>query len=604
MIRKIIIKRFRSIDELTIDCGRLTILVGPNDAGKSNVVRALNLFFNGRTNLNEPFDFAKDFNQFSTVGLKKAKEVEIIITFDLPKGFQRKGKSKQVKWRKIWRKEGFNETLSYQRYADKQGFEGRSKIPSHLRAHFLEYVPAIKDENFFAKLLGDIYDKLVESLSPAVSQALVSSNLSKQMETLTADLKTALGESFNIGLPVNLRPIFEALDIKNADDIPLDQRGDGIKIRHIPELLKFITEKTIKSHTGLGKTNSSHIWVFEEPENNLEIKRAFSMADRLKKMLESTENLQIFITTHSPVFYGLGDEENISDVRTHFITREEKQSRGETQKNIEYETIAQPVKGTNLDEEMGILPQLSKQTKELQQRAEQAESLIESMKENGVDFSHKTIFVEGKSDECVYQRTLELFFPESYPNILIKSPENGSAQAATDYLYSWKLRQRHKKLPRTKAVALLDDDEAAHAARNNSLPKNLDHKVKVFYLSPKGTTLQMYSKEFQPNKDLESLYPDCFWERAKQEGWLEKVDEEKIFETLPLATQKKIKSGEGTDRFYGLSENEKLRLEYQFNFKGKKKASQYIARCGEEEAKIILKDVESNLQEVVAWLNA
>lgn len=242
--------------------------------------------------------------------------------------------------------------------------------------------------------------------------------------------------------------------------------------------------------------------------------------------------------------------------------------------------------------------------KESQQRAEQAESLIESMKENGVDFSRKTVFVEGKSDECVYQRTLKLFFPKNCQNILIKSPENGSAQAATDYLYSWRLQQLHKKLPRTKAVALLDDDKAARDAARKSLSENIGPEIKVFYVSPKGTTLQMYSKEFQPKKDLESLYPDCFWERAKQEGWLEKVDEEKIFETLPLATQKKIKSGEGTDRFCGLSENEKLRLEYQFGFKGKKKASQYIARCGEEEAKIILKDVESNLQEVVAWLNA
>lgn len=242
--------------------------------------------------------------------------------------------------------------------------------------------------------------------------------------------------------------------------------------------------------------------------------------------------------------------------------------------------------------------------KELQQRAEQAEKLIESMKENGVDFSRKTVFVEGKSDECVYQRTLKLFFPKNCQNILIKSPENGSAQAATDYLNSWRLRQRHKKLPHTKAVALLDNDEAAHDARHKSLPENIGPEIKVFYVSPKRTTLQMYSKEFQPKKDLESLYPDFFWTLAKNKGWLEKVGNEKVFDKLPPAIQKKIKSGQKTDRFYGLSENEKLRLEYQFSFKGKRKASEYIATCDDEEAKIILKDVESNLQEVVAWLNA
>lgn len=52
-IKHIRIKNFRSIVDLSIDVGKMNIFVGLNDAGKSNVLKALNLFFNGET---EPGD--------------------------------------------------------------------------------------------------------------------------------------------------------------------------------------------------------------------------------------------------------------------------------------------------------------------------------------------------------------------------------------------------------------------------------------------------------------------------------------------------------------------------------------------------------------------
>ena len=46
IIKKIYIKNFRSIVEETIECESMNIFVGKNDAGKSNVLKALDLFFN------------------------------------------------------------------------------------------------------------------------------------------------------------------------------------------------------------------------------------------------------------------------------------------------------------------------------------------------------------------------------------------------------------------------------------------------------------------------------------------------------------------------------------------------------------------------------
>lgn len=90
MIRQISIRNFRSIASADIDSDWITTLVGANDAGKSNVLRALNLFFNGQTGFREDFAFARDYNQFAPPRKKKTPEIEIRLRFELPSGYQRK----------------------------------------------------------------------------------------------------------------------------------------------------------------------------------------------------------------------------------------------------------------------------------------------------------------------------------------------------------------------------------------------------------------------------------------------------------------------------------------------------------------------------------
>lgn len=45
-LKKIEIKKYRNLDNITIEFGDLTILIGRNDVGKSNIIKALDLFFN------------------------------------------------------------------------------------------------------------------------------------------------------------------------------------------------------------------------------------------------------------------------------------------------------------------------------------------------------------------------------------------------------------------------------------------------------------------------------------------------------------------------------------------------------------------------------
>ncbi len=62
-IKDIEIAYFRSFyKETLIKCSDLNIIFGKNDIGKSNIIRALNLFFNGKTDDQTDFNFDIDFS--------------------------------------------------------------------------------------------------------------------------------------------------------------------------------------------------------------------------------------------------------------------------------------------------------------------------------------------------------------------------------------------------------------------------------------------------------------------------------------------------------------------------------------------------------------
>lgn len=297
-IKKIVIKNFRSIESMSIDCSNITTFVGANDAGKSNVLRALNLFFNDKTDHALPFQFERDYNIFAVKQAKRAEHIVVELIIELPINYRKVGYSNDIIWRKEWRADGLYAAGCYHGYSDKQEYRSKSRIPLLLDRIAFDYVPAIKDKYFFADLQGKVYDVL----STVAEKNLRASSLSfeqaiqSQLKDLLSSVSAVFHDSSDMRLPDNLRQIFENLEF-NSNGIPLSRRGDGIKIRHIPMILKFLAEKSNSIHK---KGNSHHIWGFEEPENNVEMTSCFEMASQF---IEASKNeYQIFITTHSPVF--------------------------------------------------------------------------------------------------------------------------------------------------------------------------------------------------------------------------------------------------------------------------------------------------------------
>ncbi len=82
------VSRFRSIREATLsDAADFSILAGLNNSGKSNFLRALNLFFTGEIEPGVSFRLDRDYYRPETRSRKK-KVIEISVHFDLPESFR------------------------------------------------------------------------------------------------------------------------------------------------------------------------------------------------------------------------------------------------------------------------------------------------------------------------------------------------------------------------------------------------------------------------------------------------------------------------------------------------------------------------------------
>src|SRR5208282_6514105 len=88
LIQQIKVLRFRSLRDVEIkEVGSYTALVGKNSSGKSNVLRALDLFFNGHVDGGKPVDFERDFHTGAADRSRRKRTIRVEITFTIPPGF-------------------------------------------------------------------------------------------------------------------------------------------------------------------------------------------------------------------------------------------------------------------------------------------------------------------------------------------------------------------------------------------------------------------------------------------------------------------------------------------------------------------------------------
>ena len=136
--------------------------------------------------------------------------------------------------------------------------------------------------------MGELYDVLNEAYADILStqgEEFIS-GIQNITKGITEDLSEQIGISNTIQVPSDFKQLFSNLDFGvrlKGNTYHLKQRGDGIKIRHIPVILKYMSEQE-RSISRAGYVKPDTIWGFEEPENNLEL-RYFCLNHSCKKLV-------------------------------------------------------------------------------------------------------------------------------------------------------------------------------------------------------------------------------------------------------------------------------------------------------------------------------
>jgi predicted ATP-dependent endonuclease of OLD family len=596
-IRKIHIKNFRSARNLTVTPGKLAILVGKNDSGKSNILRALNLFFNGKTDQNKSLQFDVDHNIYDLPN-RRAKQISVKIELEIPQNYRRVN-GDFVVWEKRWRAEG----LVYDKYEGKREVAGprggvswegvtipdRSNLHTLLRNIKFVYVPAIKDVEYFSLLRASIYDVIAEVANRDFrdSSQEFERSISHQLEDLTDKISKSLGFQSRLALPRNLSHIFESLDfLSDQQNISLDSRGDGVKARHIPLILKFMADKKQSLH-GRGSQPYNYIWGYEEPENSLEFTSAVELADQF---WEFSDNgiAQIFLTTHSPVFYNIR-------------RKQESESR---QVSCHHMHCAEEEEGTkeaselkDLDERMGTTALFAPMVEDLEnkiRRQEKARAEVDLM----AAANRKKLFVEGPSDKSIIEKALQVFAPERAPDIDVETRESAGFNYVIDMLTSWRSRAKHhQELPR--AAGLIDlDPEAVEAANSwNSVPKNV-FSAKCFKLPKPAHIIPALQAGFKVPVVLEILYDLDAWVWADDQGHLK---ERVLPEIIPMDLNAQIIAGNTTLDEH-LDGDWAIFVKKEFTQRGKGPMSRHFSGKQDDEFRERLQCLEQLVDDITQYL--
>lgn len=380
-IKRIYIKNFRSIVEADIDVSEFNVFVGLNDSGKSNVLKALNLFFNYKR---ETFNFFEDYSKLVHYTGHRAKEIIIALTLEIPKPYTDAG---EIVWTKRWTNQPVPKDFlsSFSRE-----FSSKARTAVLLDRISYEYIPAVKSKEYFKDLLAEMYETMLTVANSELRE--VNQLYSDKLKQLTNDLSTIIKNTLKIDsyikMPENLAALFRDLlfETKNEEkeSIDLAARGDGIQARHIPAILKFIYDKKI-IEVKRKSVPCTVIWGYEEPENGIEMAACFALA---RELISYSNDIQMFITSHSPAFYSATTFENTKVYVTY--------------KNSGKTNYKPSTDSSVIDEHIGLMPIIQPYITDVINKYEEKQKTIIDVKNELIDslkqqvIEEKNLVMEGE----------------------------------------------------------------------------------------------------------------------------------------------------------------------------------------------------------------
>lgn len=339
IINEIRVENFRSIKSIALrPLGDYEPIVGLNSAGKSNLLRALKLFFTGTVDeIGSPVSLERDYSDF---GVQKGRKITVAIAFSLdgemkyPRqdAFLKKhGIVNVLAIRQAWsldsQTRALSRELSFGSDLDKLSVATDpwdvANLEAFVRAIEFRYVPnhARPSElikQYVAPLRGALVSRLQktkEYKSGDVSELLLA--MSRLADTLFSDVSAAVTEgirglTLKSDLPSDFADLAFDLAVRSVDSSgharEPELEGSGTQQFMFLHLLD-LADRTARG-VGFGWLQG-HVWAIEEPESFLHsgLRQRFA-TDLLNYSSDSRR--QVFVTTHQDEFVRVGQSATLA----------------------------------------------------------------------------------------------------------------------------------------------------------------------------------------------------------------------------------------------------------------------------------------------------
>jgi len=336
LISNIEVDHFRSIQEAKrILFGNFTAFAGLNNAGKSNILRALHAFFTNNTDIGVPLDYKQDYYRNDLRSKKRKKNISVSVEFILPEIFKfRKGLESVADFlgrsfviKKSWRPESKQPQYFLNADSTELSLEDRWKIDQFLGLINFRYIPnrvlpldIIRNEHQALK------NSLVRRLARRTKDdkkvfELISETSKTFIESLQGALKKACPDigSIRLDTPTSWQDFIFAFGYKfSSGGIEIEDAAQGSGIQ---SLLMFETLSLIdRDYFQTFGWKQAAIWAVEEPESSLHTSLEARIASYLAKIAQDSDSrLQVISTTHSDLMLQSADH-------TVFVSKEKQKS--------------------------------------------------------------------------------------------------------------------------------------------------------------------------------------------------------------------------------------------------------------------------------------
>lgn len=337
-LSKVSIHNIRSLTDVSFDLEKYSLLVGENNAGKTNIITAIRMFYEDGIK----FDPKSDFPKCATADQESWIELEFLTTDDEQSSLKNEyqSKDKVLKVRRYFKsdsaevvKSGQSNIYAYESGAlSKNLFYGAKNI-SQAKLGTLLFIPELSktDDSFKMSGPSPLRDMIDFVMQKVVKNSQVFTNLQTAFDTfnngfkeesskdgfslseLTKDINENISEwGINFGLDINnitadniiKNLVSHYIEDKqlNGERVALGSFGQGLQ-RHLIYTLIKVGAKYVDKKEEKKKEFSPELTIilFEEPEAFLHPTQQELLNINLKK-ISTDPGQQIICSTHSATF--------------------------------------------------------------------------------------------------------------------------------------------------------------------------------------------------------------------------------------------------------------------------------------------------------------